>query len=328
MAAATSQSSPIPFIDEYLSGVLTRADAPAALLDACRYAALGPGKRVRPLLAWRAAQAVGGLGESSLPAGAAVELVHAFSLVHDDLPALDNDDLRRGRPTLHRHAGEAMAILAGDALLTYALEHLATAHFTVKPPSQSFARKVVGALAQPVTMAAEAAEEACGEASVRCALLLELSAATAKMIHGQVLDMAAEQGGGEYSLDHLRSIHANKTGALIRAACRMGAMCGLGRAEPDHPAVRACSRFGEAAGLLFQVVDDLIDVTQTADVAGKRTGKDAQAGKLTYPGLLGLDGAKAEALRLRSEALEALAVLGPAAEGLREIAEQIAGRAT
>lgn len=328
MAVAATQSSPVPFIDEYLSGVLKRADAPGQLIDACRYAALGPGKRVRPLLAWRAAQAAGGLGESSLPAGAAIEFVHAFSLVHDDLPALDNDDLRRGRPTLHRHAGEAMAILAGDALLTYALEHLATARVEIRSAPKSLAQSVIGGLAHPVTIAADAADEARCEASLRCALLLELSGATAKMIHGQVLDMAAEQGAGTQSLEHLRSIHANKTGALIRAACRMGAMCGLGRAEPDHPAVRACTSFGEAAGLLFQVVDDLIDVTQSTDAAGKRTGKDAQAGKLTYPGLLGLDGAKAEALRLRAEALDAAAVLGPAAEGLREIAEQIAGRAT
>ena len=245
---------------------------------------------MRPLLAWRCCEALGGTGQASLPAGAAVELIHAFSLVHDDLPAMDDDDLRRGKPTLHIHAGEAMAILAGDAMMALAF------------------RLLVDAVKKP-----ELAD----------ALVRELSEATTGMIAGQVYDT---MGGFLANLpprERLLLIHRNKTGALIRAACRMGAMC-----APDAIPNRldAVTRYAESIGLMFQVVDDLLDIEATPEQTGKRTRKDAPAGKLTFPGLLGVEASRAEAKRLTQEAAAAARVLGPGAEPMIQLAEAMSQR--
>ncbi len=264
---------------------------PRGLADAMAYAALGPGKRVRPLLTLRAWECIEtlraegtpatesvrkpgpldapgpSLDAAGLPGGAsgvweaaaALELVHAFSLVHDDLPALDNDDLRRGRPTLHRHADEATAILAGDALLTLSLELLATG---VADPA--LAVRLIG----------------------------ELSSATNDMIGGQMRDTRPDDrdagalaGATIGDLDHLVLIHRQKTGALLRAAARMGGLCGGAEAGQ----LAALTDFADAVGLMFQVIDDLLDVTSDHATLGKATQKDASAGKLTYPGLLGVE---------------------------------------
>ena len=278
-------------VDEAITRLLDRTGLPPHLVDAMRYACLGPGKRVRPLLAWHAAVASGGDGSESLACGVAVELVHAFSLVHDDLPALDNDDLRRGRPTLHRHAGEAMAILAGDAMLTLAFA---------------------------------AVEDAPVSDAGRASLVRELTTATTGMIAGQVYDTL---GGMPASLgpdERVVLIHSNKTGALIRAACAMGARS----IEPSPPTgtLRAIDAYARAVGLMFQIVDDLLDVTQTTDHAGKRTGKDAAAGKLTYPGVLGVDGSRRRVAELLSSALEVIDPLGPGANGLARFARTLAER--
>ncbi|MCC6660137.1 MAG: polyprenyl synthetase family protein [Phycisphaerales bacterium] len=256
-----------------------------------RYALLAGGKRLRPALAWHSCVAVGGSGVAALPAAAAVELVHAFSLVHDDLPAMDDDDLRRGRATLHRHAGEAMAILAGDAMLALAF-------------------RVV-------------AERSAG--AVTAALSRELAAATGRMIAGQVKDMGLSAGVAP-GLDGLRAIHADKTGALIRAACVMGALSAAQIAQGGGPRQASIEQFGAAAGLLYQVVDDLLDATATSEQAGKRTRKDADAGKVTYPGLLGIEGSRHEVERLRSVALGAVDNLGGDADGLRALCELMARR--
>lgn len=281
--------TPMPAIEAALHDRVAARDLPAGLVDAIRYALLGGGKRLRPLLAWHAAIAAGGAGERSLPAGVAVEFVHAFSLIHDDLPALDNDDVRRGRPTLHRHAGEAMAILAGDALLALAFGVLAN-----ESPTP---------LAQPL-----------------CA---ELTTGTSAMIAGQVYDTLGGIPAGIQGPQRVRLVHRNKTGALIRAACRMGAMLGGVDAGPRLDAITA---FGDAVGLMFQIVDDLIDVEQPAEHVGKRTGKDAPAGKLTYPSVLGVEGSRREVARLEREAHEALAPLGPTAGGLAELCKTMATR--
>ncbi len=293
---------PVPSIDAYLASLARPEGAPAAMSDAIAYALLAGGKRLRPVMAWHACEACGAPGTASLGAGAAVELIHAFSLVHDDLPAIDNDDLRRGRPTLHRHAGEAMAILAGDAMLALAFEVLVR-------PGERLAHQG-GAL----------------DASVRLALAAELAHATGAMIHGQVLDTLGGVAPGLSPIERLRTVHRQKTGALIRASCRMGAIVALGCPRPDDDAFRAIDAYGEAIGLMYQVVDDLIDAEQPPEHAGKRTGKDAAAGKLTYPGELGVEASRSEITALHAAARAALAPLGERARTLEALAEYLATR--
>ncbi len=294
--------APVAAIDAALAQALDGAPRhrPRSLTDAIRYSLLAPGKRIRPLLAWHACVAVGGHGEDSLAAGVALELVHAFSLVHDDLPALDNDDLRRGRPTLHKHAGEAMAILAGDAMLSLAFDHLlAQSRFSE---------------------------------SLRVALCRQLSNATDRMISGQIYDTLGDEPGGlDPALaprDALRLIHEHKTGALIAAACRMGALSGLPDVSTPTAAraLGAISDSGTALGLAFQIVDDLLDVEQHATHVGKRTQKDHHAGKRTYPGLLGVEEARRAAHELQDQAQAALVPLGEKARSLGLLAEYMTRR--
>jgi len=284
---------PLLTIETHLRQALEGADAPASLRAAMAYATLDGGKRLRPLLAWHACVAVGGTGPESLPACVAVELVHCFSLVHDDLPALDNDDLRRGRPTLHRHAGEAMAILAGDALLTHAFRVLATT-----APAERF-----GVLAG------------------------ELAAACEQMIAGQVLDTLGFGGEPEAERQtdqqRLEAIHHGKTGAMLVAALRMGGLCADGA---DQDGLDRLGEYGRSIGLMFQIVDDLLDVTQTSEHLGKRAGKDAEAGKLTYPRVLGVERSRVLVRELEEEAIAALAPLGGPAEPLRALSRYLAVR--
>ncbi|CAN5830576.1 polyprenyl synthetase family protein [soil metagenome] len=301
---AAHLTAPVIEVDEYLRQLVDGLAFPTNLRDAIAYGLYGGGKRLRPLLAWWCCAAVGGDPAASLPAGAAVELVHAFSLVHDDLPAMDDDDLRRGRPTLHRATSEAMAILAGDAMLNLAYAHL------------------VDATRAPALLGS---------------LVRELAEGTGGMIAGQVYDTL---GGFEPGLEDerkLSTIHLNKTGALLRAACRMGAMIGLDAPGPagaqphrksDSPraSLDAITRYADAVGLMFQIVDDIIDVTQPAEHAGKKTGKDAEAGKLTYPGVLGLGASRERVARLLDGASAALQPFGAAADPLRAIAAYMAIR--
>lgn len=238
---------------------------PDSLVDAIAYALLSGGKRLRPALSVLWCDACGGAPGASMPAAGAIEAIHAFSLVHDDLPAMDDDDLRRGRPTLHIHAGEAMAILAGDALQTLAFDLL-----TREAPS----------------------------AEVGLAWSRELSAGTLGMIAGQVLDTMGGHDEGLTDLEKLRQTHEGKTGALIAAACRCGAIA----AGADAGTLDRATTYGRSIGLMFQAVDDLLDVEGDSAVVGKRTGKDAEAGKLTYPGLLGVEGTRREISKLLEEA--------------------------
>lgn len=277
-------------IDTALGDFVGSSELPDNLRDAVRYALLGGGKRLRPLLAWRCAEAAGGKGEASIPAGIAVELIHAFSLVHDDLPALDDDDLRRGRPTLHRHAGEAMAILGGDAMLTMAYDAL---------------------------WLAEGLDD-----GLRVGLVRELGQGTRAMIAGQVYDTLGGMPVGLDDREKLELIHRNKTGALIRASCRMGAMLG----GADDSELGAITRFAEDLGLIFQIVDDLLDVTASPEAVGKATGKDAEAGKLTYPRVLGIDATRREIERVQADAEVALKPLGPGAEPLLALSRAMARR--
>ena len=264
---------PAAQVEAYLTDFLDQRPLPDNLADALRYALLGGGKRLRPILTLRSCEAVGGRAEDAVAAAAAIEMIHCFSLIHDDLPAMDDDDLRRGVPTLHKATSEAMAILAGDALVGLAFE-------------------VVGARVEPPALAAK--------------IVSELSTATNDMIAGQVYDTLPEFPPEWDEVRSLRTIHRNKTAALIRCSCRMGAMCG----NADQERLDALSAYGEAIGLMFQIVDDLLDVTQTTEHLGKAARKDAGQGKVTYPGILGIDASRAEVDRLRSAALEALDRIG------------------
>lgn len=281
-------------IDAYLASFLDRRELPRNLDAAIRYSLLGGGKRIRPALAWFSAVACGAPGEGSLQAGCAVEMIHAFSLIHDDLPALDNDDVRRGRPTLHKHAGEAMAILAGDALLSLAYES------THEHPDPRIALRLSN----------------------------ELALGTRAMIEGQIYDTLGGMDEGISDLEAVELIHRNKTGALLRASCRLGALS----AGASDEALALITRYSESIGLQFQIVDDLLDVEGCSDAVGKALGKDAAAGKRTYPGAVGIEAARSAANRLGDEAARALSDLESMGLGdtepLRRIGEMLTHRDT
>jgi farnesyl diphosphate synthase len=271
---------------------------PARLLDAMRYASLGAGKRFRPFLVVESASLFGVPREQALMAGVALECVHCYSLVHDDLPAMDNDDLRRGQPTAHKAFDEATAILAGDGLLTFAFD----------------------ILARPETHQSPAVR-------VELVLALARAAGLGGMVGGQMLDLAAEgrfdrgvpQQLGEAEV---ATLQAMKTGALLKFACRAGAILGQASAAQRD----ALDRYGTAVGKAFQIADDLLDVEGDPALVGKQTGKDAEAGKATIVGLLGPEGARARLRTLVAEAETALAPFGAAAAvliaGARFVAER------
>jgi geranylgeranyl pyrophosphate synthase len=291
MSAAETTSAPLDpalldAVERALGAFLAEQAIPENLRAACLHAVLAGGKRLRPILVLESAMAAGGTVTGAMPAAIAIEFVHAFSLVHDDLPALDNDTMRRGKPTCHNAFGEAMAILAGDCLLALA----------------------------PVA-AARAAHNA-------SEIQRELMSGTVRMIAGQVYDTLQGFPSGLGDGQKLELVHHNKTGALLEASCRMGALA----AGADEATIARLTAFGRATGLMFQIVDDLIDATQTAEHAGKATGKDAEAGKLTYPVVHGIDGSRREIARLRSEASEAIAPLGAKADRLAHLLEFLASR--
>jgi farnesyl diphosphate synthase len=247
------------------------AQAPAGLGEAMRYAVLGGGKRLRPLLVLAASQSVGAGGPAALRAACATELIHAYSLVHDDMPCMDNDVLRRGKPTVHVQFGQATALLAGDALQALAFELLT-------PQDGSVAEGVQAKL---------------------CALLSR-AAGEAGMAGGQAIDLASV--GKALDEAQLRHMHELKTGALLKASVLMGAACGQASAAQTH----ALERYGRALGLAFQVVDDILDVTTDSATLGKTAGKDALANKPTYVSILGMARSQAYAQELYQEALQAL----------------------
>lgn len=263
---------------------------PVSLHRAMRHSLLAGGKRLRPLLVLAAAESCGGNPAHAMPSACAVELIHTYSLVHDDLPCMDDDDLRRGRPTCHKVFGEATALLAGDALLTRAFGVLSLQKPSSIHPLQHF----VGALAE--------------------------AAGSRNLIAGQVADMEAENR--PVTAADLKFIHSGKTSAMIRVSLRLGAMS----ANASEPTLRALDKFGHFTGLAFQVMDDILDCTQSAEVLGKSPGKDVAAGKATYPALLGLDGARREARRLTALARRALAPVKGNRALLSSFAEVLLGR--
>jgi geranylgeranyl diphosphate synthase type II len=272
-------------LERFSSG---EAGCPERLREAVRYSLLSPGKRLRPLLALMAADACGGLAEVAMPAACAVEMIHAYSLIHDDLPAMDDDDLRRGRPTCHKAFGEAMAILAGDALQAMAFETLAEA-----PVSD-------GALREMFRVLARAAGPAC-------------------LVGGQADDIHPEEIA---DFETLQSVHLRKTAAMIEASLHLGALS----AEADSVYVAALSEYGRRVGLAFQVIDDLLDVSGNEAAVGKRLGKDANLAKKTYPLLLGIEGSRRESRQLIEDAKGWLRVFGDKAAPLRGLATYVLQR--
>lgn len=271
------------------------ADIPRRLLESVEYSLFAGGKRLRPALVLEfAAATLGGDGGRlpplALNAAGAIELIHTFSLVHDDLPAMDDDDLRRGRPTNHKVFGEAMGILAGDAMTTLAFEL-----FTFGDP---------------------------GDPRATLSLVRELAHASgpAGMIGGQVLDIDGENVS--LTLAQLQHLHRLKTGALLRCACRMGVIAAGG----SEAQLAAATAYGQHLGLAFQIVDDLLDVTSTPEQMGKATNKDQQKGKNTYPTLLGLDASRQQAVQELDAAIACLAPFGGAAEGLKNLAQFVVQR--
>jgi geranylgeranyl diphosphate synthase type II len=295
------------FIDTRLDAALApSAEAAPRLLDAMRYALLAPGKRLRPALVLWAATACSEDGEAAVdraweaatPAALAVEMIHAYSLVHDDLPAMDDDDLRRGRPTCHRQFDEATAILCGDALQALAFETLAAG------------------------MPAASAARGC--------LVLARAAGGEALVGGQADDLAAERGWVNdmttapvsEQVAWLERIHRRKTGALFSAALELGGLS-VAASREQHAMLAA---FGRAFGLAFQIADDILDAEGTEAAVGKRVGKDVERGKLTFPSVIGLEASRERGNALAREAVEAVAGIGPAAEDLARLAHWIIRR--
>jgi farnesyl diphosphate synthase len=281
-------------VEDVLSELLPAAGTqPSRLHTAMRYAALGPGKRVRPLLVYAAGTLCGAALEDLDRAACAVELIHAYSLVHDDLPAMDDDDLRRGRPTCHRYFDEATAILVGDALQTLAFQLLAD-QVPEGPAAPRVRLQMIGELA--------------------------MAAGSRGMAGGQAMDMDAT--GIALSVPQLESMHIHKTGALIRASVRLGAL----PAEPAAEVIEQLDHFAKCVGLAYQVQDDILDVEGASAVIGKTQGKDAAAAKATFPGLIGLDESRMRARELLQSGLASLERFGADAEPLRALGVRLVER--
>ena len=266
----------------------THSDIAQPMVDAMRHAVLGGGKRMRPLMACAACEAFSGSFKAALPAACGLEFIHAYSLIHDDLPAMDDDELRHGQAATHVAFGEANAILAGDSLHSLAFQSLAEA------PGLSQAAKL------------------------RCITLLSTAAGWPGMAGGQCLDIAAE--GENLSLARLEALHSAKTGALIEASLVIGAYCA--EVEPDDPRLALLRTFGQRIGLAFQIVDDILDVTESSQTLGKPAGSDDALNKNTFPKLMGLEGAQQRADALLTQALALLEQADLATDLLTGLAER------
>ncbi|MEY4569804.1 MAG: hypothetical protein RLZZ398_1243 [Verrucomicrobiota bacterium] len=278
-------------VDAAMDAFLPKAkERPATIHAAMRYSIFAGGKRLRPVLCLAAAEVCGGEISAALAPACAVELMHTYSLVHDDLPAMDDDDLRRGRPTCHKVYGEGMAVLCGDALLTESFAVLAQ----VAPTKRYSTRDFIAELAE--------------------------TGGSRKLIGGQVMDLEGE--GKKLTKRDLVRIHEAKTAALLTTSLRLGAMT----ANATPAKLEALTLFGHALGLAFQVIDDILDVTQSTEILGKTAGKDQAVEKSTYPAILGLDASRKEAARLTQAAMDALKPLGTKAVRLQEIASHLLKR--
>jgi geranylgeranyl diphosphate synthase type II len=275
-------------VEKFLDQKIPKASAkPATIHRAMRYSLFAGGKRLRPAACIAASEACGGSLNDALPAAAAVECIHTYSLIHDDLPCMDDDDLRRGRPTNHKVFGEGIAVLAGDALLTIAFEILAEHPGSKRHPTAILIRE------------------------------LATASGSKHLIAGQVLDL--ENEGKPISPDTLRFIHSAKTAALLTASLRLGAMC----ANASPAQLDSLTQFGSCLGLAFQIIDDILDVTQSTEQLGKTAGKDVKAFKATYPALFGLDKSRKTAANLTRKALHALDGFKRKGDTLRALANRL-----
>jgi geranylgeranyl diphosphate synthase type II len=265
------------------------------LHKAIQHSLFAGGKRIRPILSIASFEAVGGKGEKIIPFACALEMIHTYSLIHDDLPAIDNDDFRRGKPTCHKTFGEAIAILAGDGLLTEAFKLM------TNQPAKDHLSSDGGLVLDLINEVAQAA-------------------GISGMVGGQVVDIESE--GKAVDLPTVQYIHTHKTGAMILASVRVGAKLGGAKGE----ILKALTRYGENLGLAFQIVDDILNVEGEADLMGKKTGSDLSKGKATYPSVLGVEESKRRAEELVRLAVDALGPLGPDADPLREIARFVVAR--
>ena len=277
-------------LDRYLPG---ESEMPVTLHKAMRYSMMAGGKRIRPILCIASCEAVGGKPKKALPVACALEMVHTYSLIHDDLPAMDNDDFRRGRPTNHKVFGEAVAILAGDALLTEAFGIMT--NFNLRR-----------------TIRADAILDVISD--------LARAAGSFGMVGGQVVDMESE--GVEIDLPTLEYLHTRKTGALILASVKGGAKIGEGTDEE----IEALTRYGECLGLAFQIADDILDIEGNIEETGKDVGSDLEKGKATYPSIIGMAASKERASELIQMAIDSLKGFDEKAEPLREIAKYVVER--
>ena len=278
-------------IDHALDRYLPKENArPATIHKAMRYSLFAGGKRLRPILTLAAAEACGGKIDRALPLACAMECIHTYSLVHDDLPSMDNDDFRRGRATCHKVFGDGIAVLAGDALLTIAFEIVSRARPTSRYDMSTLLRETA------------------------------VAAGSQKLIAGQVADLEAE--GQQIDMAGLRYIHEHKTAAILTTSVRLGAMS----SDANPKQLNAITKFGRAIGLAFQVIDDILDVTQTSEKLGKSAGKDVAAQKATYPAIIGLDKSRAEAKRLTKQAHDALQIFGKKGDALHALANYLLER--
>ena len=278
-------------IDRALDRYLPKTNVkPPTIHKAMRYSLFAGGKRLRPILCLAAGEACGGKIDNALPLACALECIHTYSLVHDDLPSMDNDDFRRGRATCHKVFGDGIAILAGDALLTIAFEIISHTKPTPRYNMSILLRE------------------------------LAVAAGSKKLIAGQVADLEAE--GLKANRAQLLYIHQNKTAAILTTSVRLGAMS----ANADARKLKAITNFGRALGLAFQVIDDILDVTQTTEKLGKSAGKDVAASKATYPAVIGLEKSRAEARRLTRQAHDALSLFGAKSEALHALANYLLER--
>ena len=272
----------------------SETELPFSLHKSMRYSTFAGGKRLRPILLLAACEAVGGEINTALPAACAMEMIHTYSLIHDDLPAMDNDDFRRGNPTNHKVFGDAIAILAGDALLTQAFILLSSPFFASNVPHDRI-----------------------------LAVIHEIASAAGSrgMVGGQVVDMESE-GRKDLDLPTVQYIHTHKTGALIKASVKIGALLG----GADERQLSSITRFGEVIGLAFQIADDILDIEGSTEELGKDAGSDQARGKATYPAVIGIEESRRRASELLDMAIESLDAIGEKAEPLREIAKFIISR--
>ncbi len=294
-------------INEYLKSYFSVPSQPEKLSESIRYSLLSGGKRIRPVLAMASYEVCGGRAEAILPQAAALELVHAYSLIHDDLPAMDNDDLRRGRPTNHRVFGEAIAILAGDALLTEAFFMMTETRVPMPFSSQGGVPPHATKRMRKASLLAAVREVA-------------LAAGLRGMVGGQAQDILSENAAPDGNV--LDFIHRHKTAALITASVRVGPIL----ANAGKRTLKALTRYGENIGLVFQIVDDILDVVGTTVETGKPVGSDSRKHKMTYPSVYGLDAARRKADLCVADALDALRDFSSEADPLREIARYLMAR--